>query len=92
MSNAGSGFSRTAGQFGIRDTRCRGPSLPRRPGDGPNTPCVTSSFQAEDVVLVHMLLKAQPDIPVLFLETFHHFPADAHVSGRDCRQSGGSTS
>ena len=38
------------------------------------TPCVTSSFQAEDVVLVHLLLKAKPDIPVLFLETFHHFP------------------
>jgi len=36
-------------------------------------PCVTSSFQAEDVVLVHLLLKARPDIPVLFLETFHHF-------------------
>ena len=38
------------------------------------TPCVTSSFQAEDVVLVHLLLAARPDIPVLFLETFHHFP------------------
>jgi len=38
------------------------------------TPCVTSSFQAEDVVLVHLLLAAKPDIPVLFLETFHHFP------------------
>ncbi len=37
-------------------------------------PCVTSSFQAEDVVLVHLLLGAKPDIPVLFLETFHHFP------------------
>ena len=38
------------------------------------TPCVTSSFQAEDVVLVHLLREIQPDIPVLFLETFHHFP------------------
>jgi phosphoadenosine phosphosulfate reductase len=38
-----------------------------------SSPCVTSSFQAEDVVLVHLLLKARPDIPVLFLETFHHF-------------------
>ena len=37
-------------------------------------PCVTSSFQAEDVVLVHMVLQTKPDIPVLFLETFHHFP------------------
>ena len=37
-------------------------------------PCVTSSFQAEDVVLVHFVREARPDIPVLFLETFHHFP------------------
>lgn len=41
---------------------------------GPGAPCVTSSFQAEDIVLVHLLRAAQPDIPVLFLETFHHFP------------------
>jgi phosphoadenosine phosphosulfate reductase len=37
-------------------------------------PCVTASFQAESVVLLHMLRKVEPDIPVLFLETFHHFP------------------
>jgi len=37
-------------------------------------PCVTSSFQAEDVVVVDMLRHVRPDIPVLFLETFHHFP------------------
>jgi phosphoadenosine phosphosulfate reductase len=38
------------------------------------SPCVTSSFQAEDVVLVHLLRQVRPDIPVLFLQTFHHFP------------------
>ena len=38
------------------------------------TPCVTSSFQAECVVLVHMLRATAPDIPVLFLDTVHHFP------------------
>ena len=38
-------------------------------------PCMTSSFQAEDVVVVDMLRKVRPDIPVLFLETFHHFAA-----------------
>jgi phosphoadenosine phosphosulfate reductase len=38
------------------------------------TPCVTSSFQAECVVLVHMLRAVRPDIPVLFLDTVHHFP------------------
>jgi phosphoadenosine phosphosulfate reductase len=41
---------------------------------GANAPCVTSSFQAEDVVVVHLLIQERPDIPVLFLETFHHFP------------------
>jgi phosphoadenosine phosphosulfate reductase len=41
---------------------------------GAKAPCVTSSFQAEDVALVHMAIQAKPDIPVLFLETFHHFP------------------
>jgi phosphoadenosine phosphosulfate reductase len=37
-------------------------------------PCLTSSFQAECVVLNHMLRELRPDLPVLFLETFHHFP------------------
>ncbi|HYT75089.1 MAG TPA: phosphoadenylyl-sulfate reductase [Vicinamibacterales bacterium] len=37
------------------------------------TPCVTSSFQAECVVLVDMLRQHRPDIPVLFLDTVHHF-------------------
>jgi phosphoadenosine phosphosulfate reductase len=38
-------------------------------------PCVTSSFQAECVVLVHMLREVRPDVPVLFLDTVHHFDA-----------------
>lgn len=37
------------------------------------TPCITSSFQAECVVLTHMLRATRPDVPVLFLDTFHHF-------------------
>jgi len=36
-------------------------------------PCITSSFQAECVVLTHMLREIRPDLPVLFLDTFHHF-------------------
>ncbi|NOT27947.1 MAG: phosphoadenylyl-sulfate reductase [Acidobacteria bacterium] len=40
---------------------------------GATRPCLTSSFQAECVVLTHMLRQAQPDVPVLFLDTFHHF-------------------
>jgi phosphoadenosine phosphosulfate reductase len=38
-------------------------------------PCITSSFQAEDMVVLHMLRESQPDVPVLFLDTFHHFAA-----------------
>ena len=40
---------------------------------GAEAPCVTSSFQAECVVLVHLLRDIRPDIPVLFLDTVHHF-------------------
>src|SRR5207249_2050142 len=36
--------------------------------------CVTSSFQSECVVLVHMIIEQRPTIPVLFLETGYHFP------------------
>jgi phosphoadenosine phosphosulfate reductase len=36
--------------------------------------CITSSFQAEDVIVLHMALQIQPRIPVLFLETGYHFP------------------
>jgi phosphoadenosine phosphosulfate reductase len=36
--------------------------------------CVTSSFQSDCVVLVDMVRRQRPDIPVLFLETGYHFP------------------
>ena len=42
------------------------------------TPCITCSFQAEDVVVLHMLQSVTPDIPVLFLDTVHHF-ADTYA-------------
>jgi len=35
--------------------------------------CVTSSFQTDCMVLVHMLTRLRPDIPVLFLDTGYHF-------------------
>lgn len=41
-------------------------------------PCITSSFQAECVVLLHMVRTARPDIPVLFIDTAHHF-ADTYA-------------
>jgi phosphoadenosine phosphosulfate reductase len=44
-------------------------------------PCVTASFQADCVVLVHMLRRVRPRIPVLFLDTVHHF--DATLRYRD---------
>lgn len=35
--------------------------------------CFTCSFQAEDMVVLHLLREHRPDIPVLFLETGYHF-------------------
>lgn len=35
--------------------------------------CVTCSFQAEDMVVLHQALQLRADIPVLFLETGYHF-------------------
>jgi phosphoadenosine phosphosulfate reductase len=48
-------------------------------------PCVTSSFQSECVVLVHMILQYRPDIPVLFLETGYHFPETIEYRDRIAR-------
>jgi len=36
--------------------------------------CFTCSFQAEDIIVLHLLRKHAPKIPVLFLETGYHFP------------------
>jgi len=36
--------------------------------------CLTSSFQAEDMVVAHLLTKRLPNLPVLFLDTGYHFP------------------
>lgn len=35
--------------------------------------CITCSFQAEDMVVLREILKVQPDIAVLFLDTGYHF-------------------
>ena len=35
--------------------------------------CVTSSFQAEDVVVVHLVKALLPGVPVVFLDTGYHF-------------------
>lgn len=36
-------------------------------------PVITNSFQAEDMVLMHMVRKILPNIPVVFLDTGYHF-------------------
>ena len=35
--------------------------------------CLTSSFQAEDMAVLHILRKRISDVPVLFLDTGYHF-------------------
>jgi phosphoadenosine phosphosulfate reductase len=35
--------------------------------------CVTSSFQAEDMVVVHLVKEIISDVPVIFLDTGYHF-------------------
>jgi phosphoadenosine phosphosulfate reductase len=35
--------------------------------------CLTCSFQAEDIIVLHLLRRRLPQIPVLFLETGYHF-------------------
>jgi len=42
-------------------------------GDRAGRVCITCSFQAEDMVVLHMLRRRLPDVPVLFLDTGYHF-------------------
>lgn len=39
----------------------------------PGKACVTCSFQAEDMAVLHLVRELRPDVPVLFLETGYHF-------------------
>lgn len=41
---------------------------------GSESVCLTSSFQTEDMVVLHMLREHLPQVPVIFLETGYHFP------------------
>jgi phosphoadenosine phosphosulfate reductase len=47
--------------------------------------CFTCSFQAEDVIVLDLLRKRLPDIPVLFLETGYHFAETAEFRDRIAR-------
>jgi len=48
--------------------------------------CFTCSFQAEDVIVLHLLRKRIPNIPVLFLETGYHFPETYEFRDRLTRE------
>lgn len=41
--------------------------------EGATDVCLTCSFQAEDMVSLHLVRERLPDVPVLFLETGYHF-------------------
>jgi phosphoadenosine phosphosulfate reductase len=58
--------------------------LARESGSWPA--CVTCSFQAEDMIVVDLLRKKLPDIPVLFLDTGYHFPATYEFRDRMARE------
>src|SRR5881296_3763798 len=49
-------------------------------------PCLTSSFQAEDMAVLHLLRKRIPDVPVLFLDTGYHFPQTYEYRDRLARE------
>jgi phosphoadenosine phosphosulfate reductase len=57
-------------------------------GESWGEPCVTSSFQAEAVVLLDLLTGERPDIPVLFLDTGYHFAETLAYRDRMVRRLG----
>jgi phosphoadenosine phosphosulfate reductase len=48
--------------------------------------CITSSFQAEDVVILHLATRVSPKIPVLFLDTGYHFAETYEYRDRLARE------
>lgn len=48
--------------------------------------CFTNSFQAEDMVVLHLLRQHLAEIPVLFLETGYHFEATREFRDRVTKQ------
>jgi phosphoadenosine phosphosulfate reductase len=47
--------------------------------------CITCSFQAEDMIVLDLLRKRLPEIPVLFLDTGYHFAATYEYRDRMAR-------
>ena len=48
--------------------------------------CITSSFQAEDIIVTQLLKNRMPDVPVLFLDTGYHFPQTYEYRDRMTRE------
>src|SRR5947208_740868 len=48
--------------------------------------CLTCSFQAEDMIVLDLLRKRLPSIPVLFLETGYHFAQTYEYRDRIARE------
>lgn len=59
-------------------------SLARFPG----TACLTCSFQAEDMAVLHLARSFAPGLPVLFLDTGYHFPETLAYRDRMAQQWG----
>jgi phosphoadenosine phosphosulfate reductase len=48
-------------------------AIERALGESRGRACLTCSFQAEDMIVLDLLRKRVPEIPVLFLDTGYHF-------------------
>ncbi|MGD0957191.1 MAG: phosphoadenylyl-sulfate reductase [Candidatus Acidiferrales bacterium] len=55
------------------ETLSAGALIDRLLEENKGAPCITCSFQAEDMIVLDLLRKRQPRIPVLFLDTGYHF-------------------
>jgi phosphoadenosine phosphosulfate reductase len=54
--------------------------------DASRAACLTCSFQAEDIIVLHLLRRRLPQIPVLFLETGYHFRETYEFRDRMARE------
>jgi phosphoadenosine phosphosulfate reductase len=56
-------------------------------GADPDKACLTCSFQAEDMIVLHLLRQQIPNVPVLFLDTGYHFAQTYEYRDRIARES-----
>ncbi len=55
-------------------------------GADPDKACLTCSFQAEDMIVLHLLRQQIPNVPVLFLDTGYHFAQTYEYRDRIARE------